>query len=1586
MKRKLLFAAIMAVMGVGQSFAQYSTDDLVSAGWEAVNGTTVTLTDLDNYYYLLVDGTETNKSLTYSGVGTDARPVYQLLYDPTISVGQVWKLEASNGKFKLKSYANDWYYCSNSWGWNSYMGTNESYTEHEFVLADGKYKIHVKDEGGTTRALGAWGNYDLNGGGLGYAGTAGNKDVDGTNDRGFYIYRLLRTAFTPAAKPSANYAAAGWMEVTEKADWGVAGRKYVFLDISETGFETEMVMTATENGLPQYQRSNMSKAQWWTTEAKNSDGFAFKSVEYGTYSNYTAPWGGNMSATVPDNYFKPSLANGKWALKNTSDNGNSLGRWGDSNDGKNAKNDPFAGEQLAANKGDNNGRRLFNVYAIPTAIDAAEALPANGDMAANKWYYFDIAVAGNAYAAKAMTLADIECIEYSTSNTVTLAATANSLAATRYYVKSATANNLKVAATSYSYTIGAATANPADGAVIKPGQTITVTFTAQTDDPSATTTVDFSGVTFGGSAVAVTTSGTSFAFTVPTTVTAATSYTLSIPAGAVQYAGKASSAAAEFTYSTAPIFDGVYYLRNTDPNYEYKYIARGGKWATRAYVEDYGLAINLTLSDGKYALQLFDSEQWLGDDGEVYTDCTGNRVRYFTAEKVSGGYKFKRDGDYYLAVWTNDKGEDIVVADAKEGGNLVGATNVWALETPAEYAATCYARNAQKQVVAAATAAGLTGITTSAQLEAAFPSYKVITIPNVARQSQRNKHAEESEAGKAYTFFEETVTGLADGVYKLSFKGMQRAASYARVDAAEGARGLIYAYANDAKTQLVSVMEEGADNAYADSDYESARTGKHYPNSSTSTYVAFDEGLYNNEIYVYVTGGTLNFGMKTPSRCPNNDQSWTVFGDFELTYFFDLSTLVAAYETALANAKTTAAKTDKMAASVRTALENTINAYDGKVDESSQDALETAIDALTAAKEKAETSIVSYAIIATGSLPNNSTEGWAKTNNGDLKINTWSNESNNDGGSGFDQPFIENWRWNGDGALGAGKLYYRLEGLEPGETYYVEMNARTRNEANNNAPVDPVFYVNTTTIDFTTVATLNQDKAIYYGIVGASATIGDDGVLEFGLVNTDACNYNWNAVKDVKFGEAAVAADYTALSDAITAAEAKTLGFEANEYAPYNNVAALEALAAAKAIDPTAGNLKSDVQAATTALTGATWTANTAEVSAINLFATYDATNVDGSNRIYAPGWGKAGGTDAYNTRFQQGASGNAGMAAVDNELALFTKFSTTYGEEDGYTMPLKANTVYKLSFKYGAWGENKEIVSHLAIADGNGTAVTISPASFTRANNSGLANESTTAWFDYTGYFKTGDAGDYVLSLTKDNNGEQRQIVMGNIELKKAVAEDITIDENDDYTPEFKFANVELIRNIKANTWNTFVVPFDITNDELKDIFGDYVAVAEFSESSTDPNAVTVNFITMATPAITANTPVLLKLSNTGNTFEFDNKLIKTGEAKVAGTNVDFVGTYAPITVKADDYFISADKLYKSTGRTTIKGTRAYIDAKNASNVKLFIDDFETGIESLTPDPSPVGEGSLFNIAGQRVNKAQKGIYIQNGKKVLVK
>ena len=113
-------------------------------------------------------------------------------------------------------------------------------------------------------------------------------------------------------------------------------------------------------------------------------------------------------------------------------------------------------------------------------------------------------------------------------------------------------------------------------------------------------------------------------------------------------------------------------------------------------------------------------------------------------------------------------------------------------------------------------------------------------------------------------------------------------------------------------------------------------------------------------------------------------------------------------------------------------------------------------------------------------------------------------------------------------------------------------------------------------------------------------------------------------------------------------------------------------------------------------------------------------------------------------------------------------------------------------------------------------------------------------------------------------------------------------------------------------------------------------------------------------------------------------------GDVKVAGTNFDFVGNYAPLTVAAKDYFVSGGKLYKSTGATNLKAFRAYVKNLNPESegeVKLFIegeDGIVTAIDAI--DGESVVNGAIFNLAGQRVQKAQKGVYIINGKKVAVK
>lgn len=225
----------------------------------------------------------------------------------------------------------------------------------------------------------------------------------------------------------------------------------------------------------------------------------------------------------------------------------------------------------------------------------------------------------------------------------------------------------------------------------------------------------------------------------------------------------------------------------------------------------------------------------------------------------------------------------------------------------------------------------------------------------------------------------------------------------------------------------------------------------------------------------------------------------------------------------------------------------------------------------------------------------------------------------------------------------------------------------------------------------------------------------------------------------------------------------------------------------------------------------------------------------------------------------------------------------------------------------------------------------------------------------------------------------------IGYVELYKIAPKTIEIAENVDFEPVAAAGDVTLTRTIKADTWNTFVVPFQITNDELKVAFGDDVEVAEESEVA-HGDLSTISFTKMETPAITPNKPVLLKTSTAGTVYNFEGRTIATSEPVVIGTNFDFVGTYASGKIAAGDYFIGSDKLFLSDGSVNVAGTHAYLKAKAAGvKAELFIDGVATAIESIDAETAQPA-GAIYNVAGQRVQKAQRGLYIMGGKKVVVK
>lgn len=113
-------------------------------------------------------------------------------------------------------------------------------------------------------------------------------------------------------------------------------------------------------------------------------------------------------------------------------------------------------------------------------------------------------------------------------------------------------------------------------------------------------------------------------------------------------------------------------------------------------------------------------------------------------------------------------------------------------------------------------------------------------------------------------------------------------------------------------------------------------------------------------------------------------------------------------------------------------------------------------------------------------------------------------------------------------------------------------------------------------------------------------------------------------------------------------------------------------------------------------------------------------------------------------------------------------------------------------------------------------------------------------------------------------------------------------------------------------------------------------------------------------------------------------------------GSTIYFRGTYSPITAGGWKKDNAKDKIYvltpeakiaKAGASATSKGFRGYFDTPATMEVKgIVFDDIETGIISIENGELTIENGAIYNLAGQRINRAQKGVNIVNGKKVIIK
>jgi len=256
------------------------------------------------------------------------------------------------------------------------------------------------------------------------------------------------------------------------------------------------------------------------------------------------------------------------------------------------------------------------------------------------------------------------------------------------------------------------------------------------------------------------------------------------------------------------------------------------------------------------------------------------------------------------------------------------------------------------------------------------------------------------------------------------------------------------------------------------------------------------------------------------------------------------------------------------------------------------------------------------------------------------------------------------------------------------------------------------------------------------------------------------------------------------------------------------------------------------------------------------------------------------------------------------------------------------------------------------------------------------------------------------------------------------------------------------LHRTLNANKWNSIVLPVDLTVGQVQSAFGDATKLSEFKGATNKDmpgrmyfEAVQVDRDNKNATAIKAGTLYIMKPTKEEPTDQKDvefptetgvdktlnsyftivgvNKDNTDVEASVKGEvgdetfegprDVQFVGTYVAgdKLIPANSYVLrgnhdaEAGLWFYRTVETNTKGFRGWLQVLNPANaakisfsINGIIDEGEvTAIDGLEMNAASKQDGNIYNLSGQlaRSNAATteglaKGVYIQNGKKFIVK
>lgn len=249
-------------------------------------------------------------------------------------------------------------------------------------------------------------------------------------------------------------------------------------------------------------------------------------------------------------------------------------------------------------------------------------------------------------------------------------------------------------------------------------------------------------------------------------------------------------------------------------------------------------------------------------------------------------------------------------------------------------------------------------------------------------------------------------------------------------------------------------------------------------------------------------------------------------------------------------------------------------------------------------------------------------------------------------------------------------------------------------------------------------------------------------------------------------------------------------------------------------------------------------------------------------------------------------------------------------------------------------------------------------------------------------GVDKEGCSGTYTIQLAS-NDYAPAQTYSDNI-----LRETATVSFNSQNN-----VDVQLERTLSPTHWNSFCVPFAISEDVIAEKFGAGTQVCTFGSM----NGNVMNFA--YSTSIEAGKPYIVKPTQEVVNPSFTGVNIEATAAKKVGADGYFMqGIYSAktdLTTDGTNLFLGeGNKFYKPSGTTTarMKGLRAFFIVPQGTNLAALranIDGATTSIDELTTVVEQPTDNRIYNLQGQFVGTSFEGlhgVYVQNGKKVLVK